>query len=112
MAFKAWLDEIRVDEDEPSGRKETTADELRPDLEKAAWAIIVKARDEIMASGCWQYSPAVKEAEAAVNEAYRNLLSGEGTLPEFREACERWKEAGMRRADSSGRASPAEGTRS
>jgi hypothetical protein len=102
MAFKAWLDEIPSDKNKPSGgRAEISRGELQQVLEKAAWTTLLKAKDEIIASGCWQHSPAVEAAEDAINKAYRNLLSGKGTLPECWEACERWKAAGMPKPDLS-----------
>jgi hypothetical protein len=78
MAFKAWI-----------------TDDERRDIEAAATDIILKTRDEILSCPGWQLSESVKAAEEAVEEAYRRLMDGSGSLTDYRVACERWKAAGL-----------------
>lgn len=42
----------------------------------------------------WQPSPATHEAEAEIVRAEHEILEGRGKLIDFREACEKWKQAG------------------
>jgi len=81
MVFRAWI---------------KTTDEHQ-NLEEAADNIMLKIMSEIRSCPGWQYASAVKAEEEAIDKTYRNLMNGTGSLTEFRQACERWKIAGLRK---------------
>lgn len=77
MSFKKWLTE---------DERKTVEDEMSK--------IILQARDEIVASGKWFSSPATRAAEREIERIQAKIIAGNGTIDEFKEVCEKWKQAG------------------
>jgi hypothetical protein len=50
---------------------------------------------EIIQIGRWQHSPATRAAEDSAVKIQKGILSGNGKLIDFKEACEKWKKAGI-----------------
>lgn len=70
--------------------------ERKQTLDMVMTATIIAFRNEIIRSGTWNPSPETHKAEAEIEAIQRNIFEGKGKLLDFREACEKWKRAGMR----------------
>lgn len=79
MTFKKWLTE-----------------EEHKELEDEMSKIILAVRDEIIKGGKWMPSPATRAAEKEIERIQKEIMTATGTIAEFKEACEKWKQAGTK----------------
>ena len=98
MAFRTWKLKNEKWETGPADIVPKPMTEgRRRTLEMVMDAIIMKAKDEIIVEGTWAYTEEVKVAEEAISEVYLDVLNGTGKVSSFQEACNRWRDAGMKR---------------
>jgi hypothetical protein len=97
MALKNWIDNIKKGEGDKASeailKPGKTEEDRTKLLEAIADEILFTARDTIVESGVFYVSPALRIVENEVNEAYKNIITGAGTLTPLIDACGRWKTA-------------------
>lgn len=56
--------------------------------------ILLRACDEIQAGSSWKATSQVQKLETAINQSYREVLTGLKSLDHFKVAVQQWKQAG------------------
>lgn len=100
MSFKTRLEKIKEDEKLAGIVPDSQGADLPATPETMADEILMKARNAIIESGVFYVSPEVRTAEDDIDQTYKAILNGAGTIVPLREACVRWKLAATRKPGS------------
>jgi hypothetical protein len=74
------------------------SEERKKTLDMVMSATIISIRDAIIRDGRWKPSPATHVAEQEIEQLQHEIMEGRGKLIDFRTACGRWKNAGIKKA--------------
>jgi len=73
------------------------SEERKKTLDMVMSATIISIRDAIIRDGRWKHSPATHTAEQEIEQLQHEIMEGRGKLFDFRAACGRWKNAGIKK---------------
>jgi hypothetical protein len=73
------------------------SEERKQTLDMCMSATIISIRDAIIRDGRWKSSPGTHTAEQEIEQLQQEIMEGRGKLIDFTAACERWKNAGIKK---------------